>query len=84
MQTAFELVREMVTSAVFKEDHTLNSFKAFSNESIESLIQNPMEECLAEAASGLTETATLFNSYQQVLSPSIRLRNLSTSSKEKT
>lgn len=47
VQTAFQLLQEIIVSPLFETEHTLNSFKAFANESIESMIQNPMEECLS-------------------------------------
>lgn len=76
IQIAFQLLSEMIVSPLFESEHTLNSFKAFANESIESMVQNPMEECLSEAGSCLSEAASRFNSYQQVPMLACRSRTL--------
>jgi hypothetical protein len=36
----------MILFPKFEKDHTLNGYGAFASESIEELIENPMNECL--------------------------------------
>lgn len=57
----------MLMSPTLDQTHTLKAFRAFANESVEGLVQNPMGECLSEAASSLSLAASQHNAYQQVL-----------------
>jgi hypothetical protein len=66
VSAAFEVLEEIILAPVFDKDHTTNTFKAFSNETVEGLIQNPMEECISEAASCISQAASRINSYKQV------------------
>jgi hypothetical protein len=73
---AFELLGEIVLGPKFEKDHTLNAFRAFNNEATEGLVENPMNECLNEAAAQLHRTGALLNSYQRVRYPPFRLRKV--------
>lgn len=61
----------------FEKEHTLNAFRAFNNEATEGLIDNPMNECLGEAAAQLTRRGAVSNSYQRVSPALCRSRTAS-------
>lgn len=66
MKRAFGLLEEILFSPKFEKEHTLNAFKAYNNEATEGLIDNPMNECIGEAAAQLTRKAAILNNYQRV------------------
>ena len=66
INTAFSLLEEIILFPKFEKEHTLNGYGGFASESIEELVQNPMNECLNEAGSQLTIAGSMLNSYQRV------------------
>ena len=66
LNEAFSLIEQMILSPKFEKDHTLNVYKGFANEWVETLVQSPMQECLNEAGSYLTTAGYINNSYQRV------------------